>query len=477
MINGGLDLNVPAEQMVDFFSNQEVIQKSFSQPDPKLDLTSSTCMHPSMDLTLSTYPCNQGNSANQELMINTNHHYTDATKFNDLDMTPLSDRKRRKDLANQMIPTPATENDSNAVVGLHPKIINAQALQKDKGKRPMDSSTYGFATSDVPELREMENTPTTFQHTIGINERGGKKIRPEPFQMDNWNFLYLDPEIQRGKRGEDLILKDSFKDLKVARKRRIYKSESKPFWFKLTGSFTRMSEEMEMIEEKACSFSHYYVDNSEKLFEIISNLESRRISIESYAIFSDIIENLTKKMYAKLPEKKNKPYSRKQSMARLNGKIPTRAVMSKDKIDVQILRYIKETTKISTFLIVAYQCLLGGNEKKVLTAHLVDEILQNLKEVWDKIDANDLKLTEEYKWAKYNSRILSISQTPRNFFFRNELVYKLGVEFAKYWVRTYGQVFEGVHVNKLDSFICSEDIYFDFISQLIYISNRQHFPL
>jgi uncharacterized coiled-coil protein SlyX len=112
-----------------------------------------------------------------------------------------------------------------------------------------------------------------------------------------------------------------------------------------------MSEEMKMIEEEASHFSYFLTENSEKLHEIVLKLESRRIYLESYSTFSeDIIENLRKKLHAKRKkfyemkmERFNTQYS---GITKLSGRKQPRG-MTEEEIDVFLLRYIKEVTRIS----------------------------------------------------------------------------------------------------------------------------------
>jgi hypothetical protein len=57
-------------------------------------------------------------------------------------------------------------------------------------------------------------------------------------------------------------------------------------------------------------------------------------------------------------------------------------------------------------------------------------------------------------WAKFNAKVLSVFNIPRFFVHKNELVYKLGVDFAKYWAQNYGKKLPGVSRNKNVYNIC-----------------------
>jgi hypothetical protein len=101
MVDSGFDLNKTPREMDESFAAQDVIPE----------------FHPRLD-SPKVAPINQ------ELMIDTNHHYnSDATKFknihiSDIDMTSSSDRKLRKGLSKQIVPVATRDDNINPFFSL-----------------------------------------------------------------------------------------------------------------------------------------------------------------------------------------------------------------------------------------------------------------------------------------------------------------------------------------------------------------------
>jgi hypothetical protein len=119
-------------------------------------------------------------------------------------------------------------------------------------------------------------------------------------------------------------------------------------------------------------------------------------------------------------------------------------------------------------LIIVYHCLVGAGKQKTFKTELVDKILNDVKNIWIQIEEENEGFLKENSWARYTAKVLSISDTPPHFRHNQDIIYKLAMKFLKHWIKKNMKDFEGVKYN--------EQVYVDFINQLIYVANHKSLP-
>ncbi|KAA1091691.1 hypothetical protein PGTUg99_004694 [Puccinia graminis f. sp. tritici] len=323
------------------------------------------------------------------------------------------------------------------------------AYNDRKRKRPTESIANLEEVTNNQLAQETPETPAA-QDLIGDGQKSHREIL---FDLKDWNYVRLPPELT-----------DTNED-----------HESSPTRFALGKFFETLQKcqidlkgEDGKDKNKAQSMSRRYLKiklgiaspsefdknydqdpgiRQAVLFDIVLSLSDTKLKLEDNRIFSQgIVDYFTETL---------EPKRKKLSILRSNSELSFRTAESKrpsrvkgiaQRLTRSIIDYVKNTTKIATFLVIIQLSLFGEHEQDVLTTAVVDEILNFFRKMWIDTENFQEELIGKYGWAKKNAAILSL-QNPEELNissrYKARQMYQMAWNFAGYWAEANGKTVGG----------------------------------
>ncbi|KAA1086284.1 hypothetical protein PGTUg99_002184 [Puccinia graminis f. sp. tritici] len=167
-------------------------------------------------------------------------------------------------------------------------------------------------------------------------------------------------------------------------------------------------------------------DINQQLGRIILFLSEERLDIDQYVIFTDQIMN-------PVQEKLKVWLNLQKSLAKRHNIAYCESVNHKRKIK-SILDYVRNVTKISTFLIITDMCLLKKNATEIVSKNDVEEVLRFMKDLWEEDKANKAFQSREYLYIRRMQNLTCPDDNSnRKWYHGFTLWYYTSVSILKYW--------------------------------------------
>ncbi|KAI9605661.1 hypothetical protein H4Q26_004026 [Puccinia striiformis f. sp. tritici PST-130] len=106
---------------------------------------------------------------------------------------------------------------------------------------------------------------------------------------------------------------------------------------------------------------------------------------------------------------------------------------------LRIMEYVKNSTKIATFLVIIHLSLFREHEGDFLTRQEVRDIVGFFRKMWLDIESGNGALVEKYSWAKIHWALLSLGSrgtTYEMFRYTESYVYQMAWNFVHYWAES-----------------------------------------
>ncbi|KAI9605681.1 hypothetical protein H4Q26_004046 [Puccinia striiformis f. sp. tritici PST-130] len=384
------------------------------------------------------------------------------TKMPTSEMIHGADKRKKDDLlASAARKKPRLESVKPAI---RPNaLVRLAHTDRTKNSRKTAPTYEGLQTHGS---RNMEVTPPIRNSDSSTN----RKFYPETserFDVCDWKFLILaapqslvtfrEPPINR-------YAQRLFKTLERCGSSPQREGERGYFWIKRAQAVPQLHKYMQIKPE--CAFpseSDYQKDadvRSVALSHVVLSLSDSKLSLDTYEIYSvGIVDRLETIVEAN-----------REKIYVLRSKIsPTKRIrrISEKRIST-IMKYVDNTTKIATFLVVIHLSLFREHKQDVLTTQTIREILTCFQRMWTDTASAQEGLLCKFAWAKRNWALLSLDNPEKittEFIYQPQNVYRMAWNFVDYWADTnrksvragYGlersyhnsEVFIGLHEHNL----------------------------
>jgi hypothetical protein len=335
-----------------------------------------------------------------------------------------------------------TETFSNLSVKTY--LVDRQggfAYNSQKRGRPAGSLANLDEVTNNQIAQETHDTPAA-QDLITGGQRSDSHSKIL-FDVKDWNYVRLPPELMDTNEDHEssptgFALRKFFETLKECQtdsKGEDGKDKNKAH------SMLRRYLKVKLGITSPSEFNNNYDKDpgirQAVLFDIVLSLSDMKLKLEDNRIFSHgIVDYLTDNL---------EPKRKKLSILRSKSELSFRTAESKRQSRVKgiaqrltrsIIDYVKNTTKIATFLVIIQLSLFGGHEQDVLTIAVVDEILNFFRKMWIDTEHFQKELIGKYGWAKKNAAILSLENPEElntSSRYKARQGYQMAWNFAGYW--------------------------------------------
>ncbi|KAH9455049.1 hypothetical protein MJO28_012595 [Puccinia striiformis f. sp. tritici] len=390
------------------------------------------------------------------------------------DIAPGADRREIKD-ANPN----SGEKKSASCLGMQNDLANTdERLTRDTGtKKSNYQSPPSRRNTDKKLARKMKETPMVKK--LNSHEIKSSSEASEPFDVYDWNFLRLAPGIADTNQDQDVPRNDPlaklFKTLIICQSQPKGEKGKDHFWIERKDAAARLN--LYPNVKLQCRFPLDLPSSSidvevgqAAMFDIVLSLSEKRLALDTYRAFSvDIVERLEKILEAKR-QRINVSKAELQRTRTSGSKRKDRARFTSENKILTIMKYVKESTKIATFLVITHLSLFREHEYDVLMPEAVRDILKCFEKMWIDIERWDPDLISQHPWVRRNSALLSLENPTRlhvDFRYKPHDVYPMAANFLKYWAEIQGKTVPSYYNRTHHRTVV------DLINRMIYFSNYE----
>ncbi|KAH9445562.1 hypothetical protein KEM48_004651 [Puccinia striiformis f. sp. tritici PST-130] len=315
------------------------------------------------------------------------------------------------------------------------------ARESGEPRSTSEEITNSQSTQLIEDIAEIERS-----------EGGVQKLYPElseRFDLYDWKFLLSAPDKSTDTSTPQVVsssrsLEKFFDTVKVCESKPKGKKGKDYFWINRKEAAVKLGKfgSVKLGCAFPSEFDGYSKDTALRyasLFRVVLTLSNMRLVLESYRIFSvDLLENLKNILQSKKEEMDN---FRSQlipvKISESTRKYRTRCVPW-NKV-LRIMEYVKNSTKIATFLVIIHLSLFREHEGDFLTRQEVRDIVGFFRKMWLDIESGNGALVEKYSWAKIHWALLSLGSrgtTYEMFRYTESYVYQMAWNFVHYWAES-----------------------------------------
>ncbi|POW15793.1 hypothetical protein PSHT_07024 [Puccinia striiformis] len=315
------------------------------------------------------------------------------------------------------------------------------ARESGEPRSTSEEITNSQSTQLIEDIAEIERS-----------EGGVQKLYPElseRFDVYDWKFLLSAPDKSTDTSTPQVVsssrsLEKFFDTVKVCESKPKGKKGKDYFWINRKEAAVKLGKfgSVKLGCAFPSEFDGYSKDTALRyasLFRVVLTLSNMRLVLESYRIFSvDLLENLKNILQSKKEEMDNfRSQLIPAKISESTRKYRTRCVPW-NKV-LRIMEYVKNSTKIATFLVIIHLSLFREHEGDFLTRQEVRDIVGFFRKMWLDIESGNGALVEKYSWAKIHWALLSLGSrgtTYEMFRYTESYVYQMAWNFVHYWAES-----------------------------------------
>ncbi|KAA1089082.1 hypothetical protein PGT21_006449 [Puccinia graminis f. sp. tritici] len=371
---------------------------------------------------------------------------TDKRRKTGLKNLNLSDvgKRRHKDLYPQLDPR---EKRRLSKMRTQNRLVTAEeSSDSDVGASNSEHSPSSFEKI-MDNLARKIKEPIA-QENLDSNLPKLSKEASESFDLQDWSFLKLVPQR---KRTDEEPLRNCFPQELFKILMSSDGEEGKNyFWierFDLKRRFNAFQKAIPKLKFplEFDPFSQDKKATQAVMYGVYLMLSERKLVLDSYpSFYLDIVGNLENKLELKM-RNLNQLKAQKKRLP-TNIKTGDRSRFIHEKKIKKIIKYVKESTQIATFMVIVHLSLFKEHDQEFLTPQAIRKILGFFQNLWLKLESGQSSLIEKYPWAKRNWSLLTLENPHRLHvdFIRNpEDVYRMAFNFVGYWAKKNGKGVKG----------------------------------
>jgi hypothetical protein len=358
----------------------------------------------------------------------------------------LSDvgKRRHKDSDQQLDPR---EKRRLSKLGTQNRpVTTEESLDSDIGASNSEHSPSSFEKIMDHLARKIEEPIA--QENLDSDLPRLPKEASERFDLHDWSFLKLVPQR---KHTDEEPLRNCFPQALFKILMSSNRVEGKNyFWierFDLERRFNAYQKAKPKLKfpSEFNSFSQHKKATQAVMYGVFLMLSERKLVLDSYpSFYSGIVGNLENKLELKR-QNLNKLKLQKKRLPN-NIKTGDRSRLIHPKKIRKIIKYVKETTQIATFMVIVHLSLFKEHDQEFLTPQAIRKILGFFQNIWLKLESGKSSLIDKYPWAKRNWSLLTLENPHRLHvdFIRNPGdVYWMASNFVGHWAKKNGKGVKG----------------------------------